>query len=163
MRKEVLLLEYLIGLWDDVEHHFAFGHTCSRLSLMMCTFLWAYRGEGLLSSCSGHRETPQPTEAYVVEHCIPGSRLVGGRIVIKYVRDLALRSILFAITKLAGSISAHLASKSQMSYALQCVEPRLFNWSAGFLQNVKEHISKCMTGRQKQFGYGSFLVLFFLE
>jgi hypothetical protein len=46
---------------------------------------------------------------------------------IKYVRDLALRSILFAITKFIGSTSAHLDSKSQMSYALQCVEPRFFN------------------------------------
>jgi hypothetical protein len=82
---------------------------------------------------------------------------------IKDVRDLALRSILFSITNLAGSTSAHLASKSQMSYALQCVEPRLFNWSAGFLQNVKEQITKCRIGRQKQFGYDSFLVSFFLE
>jgi hypothetical protein len=47
--------------------------------------------------------------------------------VIKDVRDLALRSILFSITNLEGSMSAHLASKSQMSYALQCGEPRLFN------------------------------------
>jgi hypothetical protein len=39
----------------------------------------------------------------------------------------------------------------------------LFNWIAGFLRNVKEQIFKCRTGRKKQFGYGSFLVLFFLE
>jgi hypothetical protein len=82
---------------------------------------------------------------------------------IKEVRDLTLRSILFSITNLAGSTSAHLASKSQMAYALQCVEPRLFNWSAGFLRNVKDQITKCRTGKHKQFGYGSFLVSFFLE
>jgi hypothetical protein len=99
----------------------------------------------------------------VADHCIPGSRLVGGRIVIKDVRDLALRSILFSITNLAGSTSAHLASKSQMAYALQCVEPRLFNWSAGFLQNVKDQITKCRIGKQKQFGYGSFWFHSFLE
>jgi hypothetical protein len=39
---------------------------------------------------SGHRATPRPTEAYVVEYYIPGSWLVGGRIMIKYVRDLAI-------------------------------------------------------------------------
>jgi hypothetical protein len=163
MRKEVLLLEYLIRLWDDVEQAFHIGPHMLEIELDDVYFLTGLSRRGAPILLSGHRETPQPTEAYVVEHCIPGSRLVGGRIVIKDVRDLALRSILFSITKLVGSTSAHLASKSQMSYALQCVEPRLFNWSVGFLQNVKEQISKCRTGRQKQFGYDSFLVSFFLE
>jgi hypothetical protein len=62
-----------------------------------------------------------------------------------------------------GSTSAHLASKSQISYVIQCLEPRIFNWSAGFLRNIKEKISKCRTGRHKQFGYIYFLVSFFLE
>jgi hypothetical protein len=65
--------------------------------------------------------------------------------VIKDVRDLALRSILFSIIKLEGSTNAHLASKSQISYAIQCLEPKLFNWSVRFLRNVKEQISKCKT------------------
>lgn len=71
--------------------------------------------------------------------------------------------ILFTITKLAGSTSPHLASKSQMAYAVECLEPKLFNWCVGFLTNVKDQISRCRTGRHKQFGYGSFLVSFFLE
>jgi hypothetical protein len=49
-----------------------------------------------------------------------------------------------------------------VTYGVQCLEPTLFNWSAAFLRNVKEQISRCRTG-QKQFGYGSFLVSFFLE
>jgi hypothetical protein len=88
--------------------------------------------------------------------------LVGGRIPIKDIRDLPLRSILFAITSVTGSTSAHLASRSQVAYGVQCLEPTLFNWSAAFLRNVKEQISRCRNG-QKQFGYGSFLVSFFLE
>jgi hypothetical protein len=88
---------------------------------------------------------------------------VGGRIVIKYMRDIPLRSILFSITKLVGSTSPHLASKSQIAYVVQCLEPMIFNWCAGFLRNVKEKISKCRTGRKKQFRYGSFLVSLFLE
>jgi hypothetical protein len=42
------------------------------------------------------------------------------------------------------------------------LEPTLFNWSAGFLRNVKEQVSWCRMGH-KQFGYDSFLVSFFLE
>jgi hypothetical protein len=38
----------------------------------------------------GHRSTPLPTEAYVVQYCVTKSHLVGGRIVIKDVMDLSL-------------------------------------------------------------------------
>jgi hypothetical protein len=65
-------------------------------------FLMGLSRRGAPILFSGHRATLRPTEAYVVEYCIPGSWLVGGRIVIKYVMDLSLRSILFAITKLVG-------------------------------------------------------------
>jgi hypothetical protein len=100
---------------------------------------------------SGQRALPVPVEEYLENHCVPGSRLVGGRIAIKDIRDLPLRSILFSITSIAGSTSSHLVSRSQVAYGLQCLEPTLFNWSAGFLQNVKEQISRCRAGQQKQF------------
>jgi hypothetical protein len=61
-----------------------------------------------------------------------------------------------------GSTSMHLTSRSQVAYGVQCLEPTLFNWSVRFLRNVKEQVSRCRMG-QKQFGYGSFLVSFFLE
>jgi hypothetical protein len=127
MRKEVILLEYLIELWDDVEHEFLIGLHMLDIEIENVSFFMGLSRRGALILLSRHRETPHPTEAYVTKHCILGSLLVGGRIVIKYVMDLALRLIIFSITKLAGSTSGHLASKSQMSYALQCVEPRLFN------------------------------------
>jgi hypothetical protein len=102
-------------------------------------------------------------DEYLANHYVPGVRLVGGRIAIKDIRDLPLRSILFSITSITGSTSAHLVSRSHVAYGLQCLETTLFNWSAGFLQNVKEQITRCRTGQQKKFGYGSFLVSFFLE
>jgi len=149
MRKEVLLLEYLIELWDDTEHTFCIGPHMLEIELDDVYILTDLSRRGAPILFSGHWANPQPIEVYVDENYIPGYQLVGGRIVIKYVRDLALRSILFSITKLAGSTSVHLALKSHMSYTLQCVEPGLFNWSAGFLQDVKEHISKHRKGRQK--------------
>jgi len=77
--------------------------------------------------------------------------------------DLSLQYILFSITKLTGSTSAYLASKSEIFDVIQFLEPRIFNWSAVFLRNIKEHISKYGTGKHKQFWYGSFIVSFFLE
>jgi hypothetical protein len=97
------------------------------------------------------RVHPEQVGVYLARHCVPGARLVGG-IPIKGIRELPLRSILFAIMSVTGSTSTHLVSRSQVAYGVQCLEPTLFNWSAGFLQNVKEQVSWCRMG-QKQFGY----------
>jgi hypothetical protein len=110
----------------------------------------------------GQRALPKQVGMYLAHHCIPGVRLVGGRIPIKDIRELPLWSILFSIMSMMGSTSAHMASRSQVAYGVQCLEPTLFNWSAGFLRNVKEQVSWGRMG-QKQFRYGSFLVSFFLE
>jgi hypothetical protein len=125
-------------------------------------FLTGLSKRGVPISFSGQRVLPKQVNVYLARHCIPRARLVGGRIPIKDIRELPLRSILFSITSVMSSTSMHLASRSQVAYNVQCLEPTLFNWSAGFLRNVKEQISRCRTG-QKQFGYGSFLVSFFLE
>jgi hypothetical protein len=53
-------------------------------------FLTGLSRRGAPILLSGHRATPRPTEAYVSQYCIPGSHLVGGRIVIKDVMDLSL-------------------------------------------------------------------------
>jgi hypothetical protein len=96
---------------------------------------------------SGQRELPMPVEDYLENHCVPGSILVGGIITIKDIRDLPLRSIIFSITSMEGSTNSHLVSRSQVAYGLQCLETTLFNWSVGFLQNVKEQITRCKAGQ----------------
>jgi hypothetical protein len=162
MKKEILLLEHMIGLWDVAEQGFRIGTQLLTIELEDVYFLTGLSKRGVPISFSGQRALPEQVDVYLARHCIPGARLVGGRIPIKDIRELPLQSILFAITSVTGSTSAHLASRSQVAYGVQCLEPTLFNWSAGFLRNVKEQISRCRTG-QKQFGYGSFLVSFFLE
>jgi len=129
MKKEVLLRDYLIGLWDDVKQAFQIGPKLLKIELDDVYFLTGFSRRGAPILLSRHQETPHPTKVYVVDHYIPGSRLVGGQIMIKDVRDLALRLIVFSITKLEGSTSAHLASKSQI-YMLYSV------WSPNYLTGV---------------------------
>ena len=57
----------------------------------------------------------------------------------------------------------HLALKSQMALGIECLEPKIFNWSFVVLVNLKDQLSHCRSGKQKQLGYGSILVSFFLE
>jgi len=112
MRKEVLLLEYLIGLWDDDEKAFQIVPHVLDINMDDMYLFMGLSRRGAPILLSRHWATPQATEAYVCQYCIPGSHLVGGRIVIKDVMALYLLSILFAITKLVGSTSAHVTSKS---------------------------------------------------
>ena len=76
---------------------------------------------------TGQWVLPTPVDEYLASHCVLGARLVGGRIAIKDIRDLSLRSILFSIMSIEGSTSAHLVSISQVAYGLQCLEPTMFN------------------------------------
>jgi hypothetical protein len=163
MKKEVLLLEHMIGLWNVAEQGFQMGMQLLTIELEDVYFITGLSKRGAPIVLTGQRALPAPVDEYLANHCVPGARLVGGRIAIKDIRDLSLRSILFSITSIEGSTSAHLVSRSQVAYGLQCLEPTLFNWSAGFLHHVKEQITRCRSGQQKQFGYGSFLVSFFLE
>jgi hypothetical protein len=162
MRREIMLLEHMIGRWDVAEQGFRIGTQLLTIELENVYFLTGLLKRGSLIAFTGQRALPEQVDVYLARHCIPGARLVGGRIPIKDIQDLPLQSILFSITRVIGSTSAHLESRSQVAYGVQCLEPTLFNWSAAFLQNVKEQISWCRNG-QKQFGYGSFLVSFFLE
>ena len=50
-----------------------------------------------------------------------------------------------------------------MALGIECLEPKIFNWSAAVLVNLKDQLSRCKNGKQKLFGYGSILVSFFLE
>jgi hypothetical protein len=149
--KEILLLEHMIGLWDVADQGFLIGTQLLTIELEDVYFLTGLSKRGVPIYFSWQRALPEQVGMYLARQCIPGERLVGGRIPIKDIRELPLQSILFTITSVTGSTSAHLASRSQVAYGVQCLEPTLFNWSAGLLQNVKEQVSRCKMG-QKQFG-----------
>jgi hypothetical protein len=86
-----------------------------------------------------------------------------GKVSIWGVQDLTLQTILFTIECMAGSVAPHMALQSYFQYAIECTEPRVFNWSYTVLHSMKRQLTKCRRGDLKQFGYGSILVFFFLE
>jgi hypothetical protein len=146
MKKEVLLLKHMIGLWNVTEKGFQIGTHLLTIELEYVYFLTSLLKRGAPVVLSGQRVLLAPMDEYLAKHCVPGVRLVGGRITIKDIKDLHLCSILFSITSITRITSVHLVSRSQVAYGLQCLEPTLFNWSARFLQNVKENIMRCRTG-----------------
>ena len=82
---------------------------------------------------------------------------------IKSLVDLPLRTVVYTIRKVVGTRASHLTSISHMLYALQCMEPIVFNWCEGILTCLKSKIKKLKRGRLKYFGYGVVVVSFILQ
>ena len=50
-----------------------------------------------------------------------------------------------------------------MLYAIEAMEPTVFNWAEALLPIFKDQLTKCWQGELKQFGYGSILACFFFD
>ena len=100
-------------------------------------------------------------ESYIRDLCTEGTRRQGGKLPIQHVTDIPLRTILYTVTRIVGSTSSHLASKSQVMISIRATEGVVFDWCSGLLANLKDQLTRCRQGRQKQFGYGSILACFF--
>jgi hypothetical protein len=94
---------------------------------------------------------------------VPEAEQQKGKVAIWGVTNITLRTILFTITRMVGSAAPHMALQRYFQYALECTEPRVFNWADAVLHSLKKQLTKCRRGELKQFGYGSFLVYFFYE
>lgn len=100
---------------------------------------------------------------YNYQHFVAKIEKKGGRAFILAVTDVVLHTIIFTVTSAFGSLGAHAVTKAQMTYAIECTEPRVFNSCEGLRTNMMSHLTSCRTEKQSQFGYGSILVAFFLE
>jgi len=67
------------------------------------------------------------------------------------------------VTRAAGCLANHEASKTHLLLALECLAPTIFNWAAAVTTSMKRQLSICRRGESKQFGYGSILLPLMLE
>ena len=74
--------------------------------------------------------------------------------------DHPLRTVVYTIGKVEGTRSAHITTRSHMLYALQCMDPTVFNYCEGMLVCLKDQLNKCKRGTLKQFGYGVVVAYF---
>jgi hypothetical protein len=114
-------------------------------------------------SLIGGRGGGLPMSEYYHLHCVPKAKTKKGKVAIWGVRDLSLRTILFTIAWMAGSSTPHMELQSYFQYAIECIEPRVFNWADAVLRSIKKQLTKCRRGDLKKFEYGSLLVSLFLE
>ena len=76
------------------------------------------------------------------QHCSLGTESQSGKLRIKSLVDIPLRTVVYTIGKVAGTRASHLNSISHMLYALQCMEPTIFNWCEGMLVCLKNQLKK---------------------
>jgi len=90
MKKEILLLEHMIDLWDVAEQGFRIRTQLLTIELEDVYFLTGLSKRGVPISFTRQRELPEQVDVYLACHCIPRARLVGGRIPIKDIREFPL-------------------------------------------------------------------------
>jgi hypothetical protein len=163
MRAQVKLLEYLVHMWDPDQQVFHVGaHTLS-IDIEDIYFLTGFSRRGYYVSLTGSRGGGLKMSEYCNQYCVPEAERKKGKVSIWGVQDLTLHTILFTIARMAGSSTPHMELQSYFQYAIECTEPRVFNWADDVLRSIKKQLTKCRQGDLKQFGYGYLLVSFFLE
>jgi hypothetical protein len=150
-------------MWDSDQQFFNISAHTLTIDIKDIYFLTGLSRRGshvsLTSNCRGGMKMSE----YCREYCVPEVERQKGKVAIWGVTDITLRTILFTIAQMEGSVAPHMALQSYFQYALECVEPRVFNWADAVLRNLNKQLTKCRRGNLKQFGYGSLLVSFFCE
>jgi hypothetical protein len=159
MRAQLRLLEYLVHMWDVDQQVFHVGVHTLTLDIEDIYFLTGLSRRGYHATLTGGRGGGLPMSEYVRQYCVPEAERSKGKVSIWGVQDLTLRTILFTIACMAGSAAPHMALQSYFQYAIECTEPRVFNWSDAVLRSMKRQLTKCRRGNLKQLGTGRFWCL----
>jgi len=149
MRRQARLLEYLVGKWDPEIQAFRIGLHILKIDLEEILFITGLSKRGSHVIMSGHKNVEETTADYIATYCVSDTDKKSGKISIKEVTNMPLRTILFTIVRDFGSTSSHHATKAQMTYALECIEPRVFNWCEGSLVKLQDVLTRCRTGKKK--------------
>jgi len=164
MRQQLELLQFLVHSWDPTDQPFHIGGKVLPILIDDVYFLIVLLRHGAPISLSGFAHGGESVRDNIQRLCRPGTQpSKDGKINIKDIRDLPLRTILFTIAKLKSSLTLHLANISYMLFALECLEPTTFNWCEAVLSSMKEQLTKEKSGKMKNFSYGLILISFTLE
>jgi hypothetical protein len=109
MRAQLFLLEHLVQMWDVNEQVFHVRVHTLTLEIDDIYFLTRFSHCGYRVSLSRSRGGGEPMDYYVSQHYTTGIEKHSGKVAIKDILDLSLRTILYTITRLAGSVAPHMA------------------------------------------------------
>jgi hypothetical protein len=129
MRAQLRLLEYLVHMWDVDQQLFHMGVHTLTLDIEDIYFLTGISRRGYHASLTGGQGGELPMSEYCLQYCVTEVERSKGKVAIWGVQDLTLRTILFTIACMAGSVAPHMALQSYVQYVIECIESWVFNWS----------------------------------
>ena len=132
MRQQIKLLQYLLDAWDPTNQVFQIKGKSIPLTVMDIYFLTGLSRRGAPLSLSGSTHGAESVRDYIHRYCREGSQPSrDDKINIRDVNDRSLRTILFTFARMAAGVALHVANRSYMQYALECLNQRC---STGVMQ-----------------------------
>jgi hypothetical protein len=123
MRAQLRLLEYLVHMWDMDQQVFHVGVHVLSLDIKDIHILTGLSCRGAHVTLIGGRGGGLLMSEYIHRYCEPEAKRCKGKVAIRGVQDLTLRTTLFTIVWMAGSSSLHMALQSYFQYTIECTEP----------------------------------------
>jgi hypothetical protein len=127
MRAQLRLLEYFVHMWDVNEQAFHVGVHILTIYIEDIYFLIGLSHCGSWVTLTCIRGGGEPMKYYISYHYVSRTEKHSSKVAIRDVRYFSLRTILYTITRMAGSSPPHMALQIHFQYALECMEPRVFN------------------------------------
>ena len=139
----------MVGMWEPDSQRFLVGDRVLDIDMDDINFLTGLSHRGELVYFGGRGGGKESVDSYMSDLCMEGTHKQGGKLPIQHVLEIPLKTILFTITRMAGSTSAHLASKSQVLISLRAMDGVVFNWCSGLLANLMDQLTCCQMDRHK--------------
>ena len=136
-------------MWGPDSQRFLVGDQYLDIEIDDIYFLTGLSRRGEMVEFGGRGGGGEPVESYIRDLCADGTHRQGGKLSIQHVMDIPLCTILYTVTRIAGSTSTHLASKSQVMISIRATKGIVFDWCSGLLANLKDQLTHCREGRQK--------------
>lgn len=163
MGAQPLLLQRLVAMWDTNCQLFMGKDQELNLEVEDIYFIMGLSQIGVTAMFTIRGEGGESVDTYVREYCCRDTQKVSGKVSITQVVSLSLQTILYTVMRITGSITPHMATKGHIQYAFIAMDGVVYNWCMGLLVNMKDQLTRCKRGQQKQFGYGSILASFFSQ
>lgn len=163
LRVQPDLLELLIRAWNPVDGKFTIRGQDIEFDSTDIYFLTGLSRRVQMPILEGQRPSGETLDQLMAGVCPRAMKTRSGKVGIPTVEDMPLRTILFLVTRAAGSLANHEASKTQLLLALECLQPTIFNWAVAMTTSMKRQLSNYRRGESKQFAYGSLLLPLMLE
>ena len=162
MKAYIHLLEYIIDMWDIEQGHFVVGVHILPIEIEDIYFLTGLSRRGRPMVLSKARGGDPSLDELIDQYYALGTEYQSRKLCIQSIVDRPLRMVVYMIGKVSRTRFSHLTTRSHMLYALECMEPIVFNWYEGMLVSLKDQLNKCKRGMLKHFGYGGVVVSFIL-